>query len=121
VHLSAQGTDLLFDLPLIFSGWPFFLGWSDQSLGQQGHNGLEHLLPTGLCPQYSARLFHFAPFLSIAVPTAREEVAFNLLPGWPRPISGKKVKLRPQVQNDLINGDAAGIEEAQRLGLHPIW
>ena len=44
LHLSAQGTNLFFDPGVIFPGWPFFLGWSNQSLGEKGHNGLEHLL-----------------------------------------------------------------------------
>jgi hypothetical protein len=95
VHLSAQGTDLLFDLPLIFSGWPFFLGWSDQSLGQQGQNGLEDLLAAGLGTQDAASLFHLTPFLSITVSTAREEMTLDLLPSWPRPRTSKKVKLWP--------------------------
>src|SRR5258708_4735792 len=110
LHLGAQDTDLLFDLHVIFAGWSFALGWSDQSLGQQRHNSLENLLAASLCAQHSARLFHFAPFLAIALSTAREKMALNLLPGWPCPITGKQVKLRPHLLDDLINSDTAGIK-----------
>jgi len=105
---------------VIFANWSFALGWSDQSLAELWQNGLEHLLAARLCPQHSARLFHFAPFLAIAVPTAREKMALNLLPGWPCPITCEKVKLWPQVQDDLVNSETRGIKQAQCLSLHGI-
>ncbi len=110
LHLSAQGTDLLFDLHVIFSGGTFALGWSDQTLGEKRQNGLEDLLAAGLGTQDAASRFHFTSLLSITVSTAREEMTLDLLPGWPRPITCKKVKALPHLLDNLINSDTAGIK-----------
>jgi hypothetical protein len=120
VHLGAQGPDLLFDLGMVFASGAFFLGWSDQSLREQRQDGLEDLFSAGLRPQYSSCLLHLAPFLSVAVSAAHEEMALNLLPGWPRPVTCKQIELREQLADDLIDGRARGIEQAQRLGLRRV-
>src|SRR5260370_3124202 len=88
LQLGAQRPDLFFDLPMIFACFPLAFCWTDQPFREQRQNGVEDLLATGLRPQDSARLFHLAAFLSIAVSTALEQMCFNLLPGKPTAISG---------------------------------
>jgi len=120
VHLGAQGSDLFFDQSMIFLGWTIALGWSDQAFGKQRQNGVEDLLATRLRPQDSARLFHLAAFLPTAMPTAMRQVFFHLLPGRASSLCGKEIKMRPEVGDDLIDGDDACIQQPQRLSLHGI-
>ncbi|WP_244422153.1 hypothetical protein [Ktedonobacter racemifer] len=120
LQLRAQGADLLVDLPVIFSGGPFALGGDDQALGEQGHDRLEDALAAGLGAQDAARLLHLAALLAAAVTRAGEQVALDLLPGRTGPLACKHIKLRPQRGDDLVDGGAAGIKEAQGLSLHAI-
>src|SRR5437016_2973285 len=90
-QLYTVVNNLLVNLPMIFPRFSGSLGCMDQSLGKQRQNGLEDLLAAGLCPQNAPSLFHFAPFLSIAVSTALEEMAFHLFPGWTTPSRDKQI------------------------------
>ena len=71
-------------------------------------------------PQDAAGLFHLAAFLPTAMPTATQQVFFHLLPSRASALCGKQIKLRRQVGDHLIDGDAAGHPGAQRLSLHGI-
>src|SRR5260370_185249 len=82
---------LLVDLPVVFASRMFPSPRSDQSLRKQRQNALEDLLAAGLCPQDSARLLHFAAFLSIAVPRPTEQMCFYLLPGRTGAISHQEI------------------------------
>jgi hypothetical protein len=83
-------------------------------VGKQRLNHLKDLLAAGLSAQDAASLLHLVALLSAAVPGSCGPVALDLFPGWPRPLTGKHVKPRPQVEEDLITGDARDIEQAQR-------
>ncbi|WP_236600331.1 hypothetical protein [Ktedonobacter sp. SOSP1-85] len=120
LQLCAQGADLLGDLPVIFSGGPLALGGDDQALGEQGYDRLEDALAAGLRAQDAARLLHLAALLPAAVTRAGEQVALDLLPGRTSPLASKGIELGPERGDDLVDGEAAGIEEPQGLSLHAI-
>src|SRR5260370_17915794 len=47
-------------------------------------------------------------------------MGFDVFPGWPTAISCKLIKLGPLIDEDLVDGEARGSEQTQRLGLHGI-
>ncbi len=81
---------------------------------------MEDLLAARLRPQDAAGLFHLAAFLPTAMPTATQQVFFHLLPSRASALCGKEIKLRPEVGDHLIDGDAACMKPPQRLSLHGI-
>src|SRR5215472_8104795 len=55
-----------------------------------------------------------------AVAAAPHRVALHLLPGWTRALGSKAIQLRPEADQELVDGCAAGIQQAQRLSLQGI-
>src|SRR5215469_17210011 len=47
-----------------------------------------------------------------------EQMLLDLLPGYACSLSGKRIQLWPEILNDLIDGRATCIQQAQCLGLH---
>ena len=63
------------------------------------------------------RLLHLAALLPTAVAAAPRRVLLHLLPGRTRALGGKAIQLWPQLDQELVDGGAAGIQQAQGLGL----
>jgi hypothetical protein len=47
-------------------------------------------------------------------------MAFDLFPGRPTAIPRKLIQLGPQVDQDLVDGEATGMKPPQRLGLQSL-
>src|SRR5215472_13022058 len=56
-----------------------------------------------------------------AVATAPYRVPLYLLPGWTRALGSKAIQRWPQIEEQLIDGGAAGIQQPQGLGLQGVW
>ena len=115
--LGPHRPHMLADQPVIFPGRTLPLRRADQFLREQGQDGLEDLLAAGLGPQDPPRLFHLTALLPTAVAAAPRHILLHLLPGWTRTLGGKAIQLWPQLQEQLTRGQAAGIQQPQRLGL----
>src|SRR5262249_46250390 len=102
--LCPQRSHPLADQPTVLFRRTLPLGGTDEAGREQGQDGLEDLLARGLGTQDSSRLLHLAALLPTAVAAAPGRILLHLLPGGTRALGSKAIQLRPEADQERIDG-----------------